>query len=122
MSPIPCIEEGRGGEREREGDREGEGGERERGRGREGGREREREREREWVVINPRRACAARVTVVSCPAAPPTYGIGRLVTIDAFLGPSAPKWGWPIRVERNDVITLFDAAQWDSLWGWALTS
>ena len=60
---------------------------------------------------------ATAVAVVSCPAAPPTYGIGRLVTIDAFLGPSAPKWGWPIRVERNDVITLFDGG---SLW--ALTS
>ena len=58
--------------------------------------------------------------VVSCPAAPPTYGKVRLVTIDAFLGPSAPKWGWPIRVERNDVITLFDGGTMDSRW--ALTS
>ena len=58
--------------------------------------------------------------LVSCPAAPPTYGKVRLVTIDAFLGPSAPKWGWPIRVERNDVITLFDGGTMDSLW--ALTS
>ena len=62
----------------------------------------------------------ARMRVVSCPAAPPTYGKVRLVTIDAFLGPSAPKWGWPIRVERNDVITLFDGGTMDSLW--ALTS
>ena len=61
-----------------------------------------------------------RVYVVSCPAAPPTYGKVRLVTIEAFLGPSAPKWGWPIRVERNDVITLFDGGTMDSLW--ALTS
>ena len=28
----------------------------------------------------------------------------------------APKWGWPIRVERNDVITLFDGGTMDSLW------
>ena len=32
--------------------------------------------------------------LVSCPAAPPTYGKVRLVTIDAFLGPSfSPKMG-----------------------------
>ena len=66
------------------------------------------------------RYSSEEVRLVSCPAAPPTYGKVRLVTIDAFLGPSAPKWGWPIRVERNDVITLFDGGTMDSLW--ALTS
>ena len=42
--------------------------------------------------------------LVSCPATPIREGTSG----NAFLGPSAPKWGWPIRVERNDVMTLFD--------------